>query len=62
MNTMSSEDMRWLDEPVLFSEAGPAWDHLIKQPGLVLVEMGHTQEQACAASWVNSQEKELPYN
>ena len=44
------------------STAGPAWDHMIRQRGLVLLRQGHTQEQECAASWRNSQEKELPYN
>ena len=42
MSTMSSEEVRWMDEQVRCSTAGPAWDHLIEQTGLVLAEIGVT--------------------
>ena len=31
MNTMSSEEMRWMDEQVRYSTAAIAWDHVLKQ-------------------------------
>ena len=40
-STMSSNEMSWIDEQVLHSTAGPAWDHLTKRSRMVLAERGH---------------------
>ena len=48
MSTMGSGEMSWMDEQVRCNAAGHAWDHLIKQLGLVLVEMeAHSGARIC---------------
>ena len=40
MNTMSSEELSWMDEQMRCRIAALVWDHFIEQPALVLVEIG----------------------
>ena len=48
-NQLADQEMRWMDEHMQYSTAGPAWDHFIKQLGLVLAEMeAHSGAKICS--------------
>ena len=48
MNTLSSEEVRWMDELTRHSTAGPPWDDLIKQPGPPAEKGAHAGAMLCS--------------